>query len=47
LRDYYIKVRILLKEREKLGWEYVVWFQLAAVGVLLQASMYMVLNIKR
>ena len=45
LRDYYIRGRIILNEHEKLGWEYVVWFQLAGTGVLLQASMYKALNI--
>jgi len=46
LRDYYIRQRIILKKHEKLGWEYVVWFQLAGAGVLLQASMYMTLDIR-
>jgi hypothetical protein len=46
MRDYYIRRRIILKEHEKLGWEYGVWFQLAGAGVLLQSPMYMTLNIR-
>ena len=46
LRDYNMRRRIILKEHEKLEWKYVVWFQLAGAGVLLQASMYMTLKIK-
>lgn len=46
MRDYYIRGRIILKKHEKLWWEYVVWFQLTGAGVLLQASMYMTLNIR-
>ena len=46
MRNCYIRGRIILKEHEKLGWEYVVWFQLAGVGVLLQASVYMTLDIR-